>query len=127
MKTDHILSFKCPIKWNNLEDREDGKLCHHCKKIVYDLRDCSLTEISEIRRKKGPICAAVSVAAVSLALGLSSCGEEENNKPDSTSNQPENIIHHDDCLIIGEIAPEVILSPSNGNIEAHPQSPKDKT
>jgi|SaaInlStandDraft_1057018.scaffolds.fasta_scaffold06370_1 hypothetical protein len=103
------------MKWDELDSSEKDKFCSKCEKTVYDLRDCSLSEIREIRRKRGPICAAISVASVSLALGFTSCSDSPKKNSPSSSGKPTEVVVPEDCLL-GEIAPEVTPPPSSGNL-----------
>lgn len=47
MKEDKIvLTFQCPVKWNNMAPFEDGRYCSVCKTTVKDFTGFSVKEIA---------------------------------------------------------------------------------
>lgn len=65
--TEEHFSFKCPMRWDEMEVAGDQRHCSKCRKRVYDLTDCSIDEVIALQRKHGSICGSIRVAKVAVA------------------------------------------------------------
>lgn len=52
-----LLDSPCKTAGPRFEEREDGRFCHHCQEMQYDLRDATRAEVvALIVSKRGRIC-----------------------------------------------------------------------
>ena len=78
--TDEDFSFKCPMRWDEMEMTSNGKFCGKCRKEVFDLTNCSTEEVGALQAKHGSICGSIRVAqaaVVALSLSAAACQKME--------------------------------------------------
>jgi hypothetical protein len=68
-------SFKCPMKWDEMEVSGDGRHCSKCRKHVHDLTNCTIDEVIALQRRHGPICGSIKLAVAAVSLSAAACNE----------------------------------------------------
>jgi hypothetical protein len=104
------LSFPCSEDWEKFDVVPGGRLCHSCKYIVRDFRDCSMTEFQEVMKSGKRVCGRfkkdqisplfLKAAAAALAITTMASCESELPKP-VVSNQT--VQTPDDPEFMGDI------------------------
>jgi hypothetical protein len=92
-------SFKCPMNFEDMQATERGRFCGKCKKVVFDLTNCSLDEVRALEQKHGSICGSIrvaQVATVAIALASAACKEKSENTPVVTGIVCPPTSHHEE-------------------------------
>jgi hypothetical protein len=64
------------MNWNEMEISGNGRHCKRCQKQVFDLTNCSISEVIALQEKHGSICGSIKiaqVAAAALSLSAAAC------------------------------------------------------
>lgn len=96
LDSSHI-SYKCPLRWDEVEFSETGSFCDHCNKKVYDLRDCTLEEAQELEKKHGSLCGIVPIVGLSALLALSACSSTNETLIESEKSKSSEVKPLNDC------------------------------
>ena len=104
------LSFRCPLRKEDLHHSDTGYFCQQCSRQILDLSDCSIEDAIKLQKKHGAICGFVAAAGLSATLALSSCATTK-KEPSESSTPP---VPQEEEMILGFICPPEELEKAEG-------------